>query len=353
MRLVRESNEGSLTFWEGSVSSRECRQAEVGRPPGQKSIRAEVFENGQRVAVSSIGFQAADRPVPPSAAIRPGGLWVSPDNNFAVSADRLHFAAHAYPTNQGDPAIDYVNFTAWYQGVDPDRWTIACRASRPTRNDMYECDWELSGVPAGSLRVSFDVYDRAGNSNLAPHGTRNGLVQRSQASLSPGTISWPFDPNDGQWTIVNGYRGNEDHAPGGSLNDYALYALDFARGGRTTGATVYSPVSGTVAWTDGGCYMLSISIDDAPAYRVGLSHIDGFPSGGHVNQGDAIGTVSDGTCIGSGNHIHMVLYSCRDCQPDPANQRVGIPFSGPAAIVGCDYPDNGSRRQYQGRSVPC
>ena len=40
----------------------------------------------------------------------------------------------------------------------------------------YECVWDpaTSDVPAGPLRVSFDVYNIAPppNANLAPHGTR-------------------------------------------------------------------------------------------------------------------------------------------------------------------------------------
>jgi hypothetical protein len=40
---------------------------------------------------------------------------------------------------------------------------------------------------------------------------------------------WPFDPSQGRWAIINGYRGVVDHAPGGSPNNYALLAFDFAK----------------------------------------------------------------------------------------------------------------------------
>jgi hypothetical protein len=43
---------------------------------------------------------------------------------------------------------------------------------------MYECDWDLTRVPNGTMTVSFDVYDKAGNKNLGPNGTRYGLLHR-------------------------------------------------------------------------------------------------------------------------------------------------------------------------------
>jgi hypothetical protein len=84
----------------------------------------------------------------------------------------IHFAAYAYPTHSGDPAIDHVNFTMYWQGVDPRKWVVGCVARRPVRDDMFACDVDLRelGVPAGEVRVSFDVYDRDGDVNLSPNG---------------------------------------------------------------------------------------------------------------------------------------------------------------------------------------
>ena len=43
--------------------------------------------------------------------IVPGGLWHSPGQHFVSQGDIVRFAARAYPTHPGDPAIDHVNFT--------------------------------------------------------------------------------------------------------------------------------------------------------------------------------------------------------------------------------------------------
>jgi hypothetical protein len=104
----------------------------------------------------------------------PGGQWVSPSRDFVVTNDRLHFAAHAYDNPRGS-GIESVKFTAFYS----DTWSIACTATTPrSGTDIYECAWPLSSVPPGPIRVSFDVYDKAGNYNKAPHGMRPGELQR-------------------------------------------------------------------------------------------------------------------------------------------------------------------------------
>jgi transcriptional regulator with XRE-family HTH domain len=108
---------------------------------------------------------------PVHAHIVPGGSWISPVNGQTVS-NVIHFAAYAYPTNPDDPAIDHVNFTIWWQVVDPRKWVIACIIRTPSAKDVYSCDVNLAklGAAAGQIKISFDVYDRNGNSNLAPNG---------------------------------------------------------------------------------------------------------------------------------------------------------------------------------------
>jgi transcriptional regulator with XRE-family HTH domain len=102
--------------------------------------------------------------------IKPGGEWISPVGS--TTSDIVHFAAYAFPTNNGDPQIDYVNFTALWQGIDPRTWKIVCVARVPVRKDVYACDANLRllGAPPGQIIISFDVYDRQGNVNLAPNG---------------------------------------------------------------------------------------------------------------------------------------------------------------------------------------
>ncbi len=102
--------------------------------------------------------------------IKPGGAWISPAGSTVGNI--VSFAAYAYPTNKGDPAIDHVNFTLYWQGVDPRTWVVACTVYTPIHNDIFACDVDLRllGTPSGQIFVSFDVYDRQGNVNFSPNG---------------------------------------------------------------------------------------------------------------------------------------------------------------------------------------
>ncbi|HUY78617.1 MAG TPA: M23 family metallopeptidase [Ktedonobacterales bacterium] len=111
-------------------------------------------------------------PVPPTntpgSTIIPGGLWISPGDGQTIT-DTIHFAAQAYPTHPDDPAIAYVNFTLESNGS----WQIACAVqSYQASGDVFSCDVSLSslGIATGQIKVSFDVYDLAGNVNHAPNG---------------------------------------------------------------------------------------------------------------------------------------------------------------------------------------
>ncbi len=105
------------------------------------------------------------------SAIKPGGGWISPTGKTVKS--RIYFAAYAYPTHAGEPAIDHVNFTVYWQGVDPRKWVPACVSHKPIKKDIFACTADLHtlGVPAGEITISFDVYDRQGNHNNSPNGS--------------------------------------------------------------------------------------------------------------------------------------------------------------------------------------
>ena len=123
------------------------------------------------VLATLISFAGAFAYLSTSRHIKPGGEWINPLNG-QVGGKVVHFAAYAYPTHSNEPLIDHVNFTALWPGVDPRKWKIACTAMPPAPNDIFSCDADLSllGAVAGPIRVSFDVYDQAGNVNLAPNG---------------------------------------------------------------------------------------------------------------------------------------------------------------------------------------
>jgi hypothetical protein len=217
------------------------------------------------------------------------------------------------------------------------------------------------------------------------------VKQAAATKGSESVLAWPFDPEAGQWTIVNGYRGEDEHAPPtNNGQNYALFAFDFAvcrsenvdvaegtcelgpaseSSGAdadepgwdieaTRGAIVLSPVNGTVAWTEEAsapCPSVGIDIEGHPGYRLALSNVEGHPELGQpVKRGKRIGKVARGGCEG-GDHIHMALYQPQTgAADDPEEGRKGVPFTGDWVIAGCDYPDDKqTANQYRGVLVPC
>jgi hypothetical protein len=203
-------------------------------------------------------------------------------------------------------------------------------------------------------------------------------------------ITWPIDPAAGQWTIVNGYRGEGQHAAptSGSQND-ALFAFDLgvcraenvdsadgtcelgpaaesstdaAEPGWDTAATqggdILSPVDGTVVWTEEAnalCPTVGIAITGHPGYRVALFNVEGRPEVGEsVTRGKKIGKVAKEGCA-EGDRLHMALYQPQaGAAGDPEAGRKAVPFTGDWTIAGCDFPDDKkTANQYRGVLVPC
>jgi hypothetical protein len=128
------------------------------------TISFDVYNTANQANYAPNGMHSIDYVPPP-----PGGLWVSPANNATVGDD-LTISAQAYPTNAGDPAIWYVNFTGWYNG----KWNVMCSDFAPSYSNVYTCHWHLAGlIQPGWVTISFDVYDVAGHVNYAPNGTHN------------------------------------------------------------------------------------------------------------------------------------------------------------------------------------
>ncbi len=206
-----------------------------------------------------------------------------------------------------------------------------------------------------------------------PCGT-NEICQNSQCQTAcalsgPFTgVGWPFDPDDGQWFIFNGYRGHVDH---GVPNDPTLkntsqrFGLDFAKclpdelnlasgacgedqSGRDVSATansrVYSPVTGQILFNTDA---VGIRVAGASDHVIVLAHVVvSAAQGSCVAKNQDIGHVSGGTNA----HIHMSLYERVNGGDD---QRTPVPFDGQWAIDACYYPDDGTRYQYQDRIAPC
>jgi hypothetical protein len=116
-----------------------------------------------------------------------GGTWVSPTNGEQFTTS-VHLAAHAHD-HPGGYGVNYVNFTAYYNGA----WRSVCTIYSPTHDDVYECDWNFSGAPIGNIPISFDVYGNAGswNHHNAPHGTRTIVYDPSSSGTTPSPVPMP------------------------------------------------------------------------------------------------------------------------------------------------------------------
>ena len=213
-----------------------------------------------------------------------------------------------------------------------------------------------------------------------------GSADTAQAAAA-SVLAWPFDTEAGQWTIVHGYRAEDEDTttvatPPAERGDFTRLALEFAvcpaedvdaaegtcdlgAAGSdpswdreaTQGSAVVSPVDGTVAWTDGETSCLAVGIDIAghSGYRLALFNVEGdLERGQRVTRGKRIGRVARRGCE-RGGRIRMALYQPQTgTNDDPVAEREGVPFEGEWAIAGCDYPDD--RRtveQYREELVPC
>jgi hypothetical protein len=117
----------------------------------------------------------------------PSGDWTNPEPGFVATGPVLHLAAHAQQVGSDNLRIARVDFAATVNGA----WRVVCQVSSPTRDDLYQCDWNLAGagVSNGPLTLLFVVYDSAGNRNFQPDRIRQGVLQL------PGTPIHTFVPS--------------------------------------------------------------------------------------------------------------------------------------------------------------
>jgi uncharacterized protein YraI len=160
-----------------------------------------------------------------------------------------------------------------------------------------------------------------------------------------GSIVWPV--TGGTWEITQGYNGSS-HINTSSTYQY-LYAIDIARQDRNTGGqSVYSPVSGTVAWTERASGGITINMGNG--YAIALFHVTvdrSWTAGMRINQGDYIGYISHagGEGFVQFPHLHMTVWATTD----GGNwSRQSVPFSGGNSISGLSLADIGGRYQHTG-----
>lgn len=175
-----------------------------------------------------------------------------------------------------------------------------------------------------------------------PQPTEEPVAPQPEPS---GGIIWPV--SGGEWRILQGYNGSS-HQNNSSLWQYRD-SLDLVRDdGATAGATVISPISGTVRWLDpssGG-----ISIDMGNGYAVAMFHVvfdSSLSAGITVTQGQSLGYISGPGEAGyaSTPHLHIALWQTSD----GGNwNRVSVPFQDGLAISGYSLPNNGSGFQHTG-----
>jgi hypothetical protein len=136
------------------------------------SLRRLVATSAAALLVGAgAGYAAAQRPTY-EVDIRPGGVWISPENGQHISGN-VHLEAQAYPTKPKDPPVAFVNFTAEINGT----WQTVCRVTPPPPTEVpkFGCDW----IPPSTdpeIKLSFDVYDAKKNVNEQPHGPRTIFV---------------------------------------------------------------------------------------------------------------------------------------------------------------------------------
>ncbi len=163
--------------------------------PGDQ-LEAMWFTIGSAPVVSPLP-SVTPQPTPP--AVIPGGTWITPPDG-ATETGTFTVSVHAYPTQPGDPPVDHVNVTLWWETLGPRSgpWAVACDISPPVSGDVFTCSVDPAslGAPPGQLAISFDVYDQAGDHNLAPNG-EHGLTWISVPSPEPSlsTGSWTALPH--------------------------------------------------------------------------------------------------------------------------------------------------------------
>ncbi len=164
-------------------------------------------------------------------------------------------------------------------------------------------------------------------------------------SAPSSAIIWPV--SGGEWKISQGYNGFS-HYNADSTYQYH-YSFDIIRtDGNTAGQPVYSPVTGTIRWTERASGGIAINMENG--YAVAMFHMTVDPSlrwGDRVSQGQYLGFISGPGQDGNMgfDHLHFTLWAT----DDGGNwSRVAVPFSGQNAIAGVDYPDTGGYNQWQG-----
>ena len=201
------------------------------------------------------------------------------------------------------------------------------------------------------LRWAVDRERRAGGQHRQDGGVDAG--SGSQVGLGRGRAGrsrrWGSDSRcgSGEWEVVQGYN-TGTHTNRSDFAQYK-YSLDWARvDGDTAGQPVFAPVSGTVQWVDRGSG--GMLVDAGNGYAVAVFHVTldrDLTGGATVERGQRIGTISGpgGDGFMSMAHIDITVWQLS------GRGHESVPFVGPNAIAGQEFPDIGGANQHMGTTV--
>jgi murein DD-endopeptidase MepM/ murein hydrolase activator NlpD len=181
-------------------------------------------------------------------------------------------------------------------------------------------------------------------STAVPPATSREPAPEAARGESTG-IAWPMAGSE--WKVVQGYN-TGTHTNRSNFAQYK-YSLDWARvDGDTAGEPVFAPISGTVQWVDRGSG--GMLVDAGNGYGVAVFHVTldrDLSSGGTVAQGQRIGTISGpgGDGYMSMAHIDITVWRLS------GRGHESVPFVGPNAIAGQEFPDTGGTNQHMGATV--
>lgn len=240
-------------------------------------------------------------------------------------------------------------------------------------------------------RIAAPERERISAPGRIPAPARQRQRDGETGDADETVLDWPFDPEEGQWTVVNGYRGDGRHAaeldeapnPGRftlafarcqnarvdeedgvcALGGGGIFGADGEAGwdrAATRGAAVLAPVDGRITYAGEltpTCRYIGIDVDGHPGYQIVLINVDGAPSEGKVERGKRLGTVATGACgdDDAGDALSMLLFRRHeDGEADPEAPPEGVPFADDWQIAGCAYPDDKrTANQHVGQLVPC
>ncbi len=302
----------------------------VAPEPGQESVSEPIAEP----VASSMTSESAPVPAPDPAAAAavPLGAATTTEANLrsgpSTDADVLAVLAPGTSVSvDGAPSNGFVPVSG--NGVSG--WVAA-----ELLGDGAAVAAQPANAPSGEVPTPVPT--------AVPPSTSSEPAPPAARGESTG-IAWPFA--GGEWKVVQGYN-NGTHTNRSDFAQYK-YSLDWARvDGDTAGEPVFAPVSGTVQWVDRGSG--GMLVDAGNGYGVAVFHVTldrDLSSGSTVAQGQRIGTISGpgGDGYMSMAHIDITVWRLS------GRSHESVPFVGPNAIAGQEFPDTGGANQHMGATV--